>query len=406
MKKLSLVSRSTACTLGLALISTAACAQSPDALYIGGTVTAGASAITSAVNNFFAGMTSKIDSDWKAVQPNLEKITGVINPEGVTLSTNQASSVNGLVSQVIGGEVGPTLNPTISISLLGQVAGDVLPPLPINAAGKIAQNCGNMMFNFESLLGYSSYANQVPTCNPNASATDISSYANFYIQFAADLASPPAQFSLTQNVANNTMTLAQAQTLQQSPEFTAYQTSLRHLVAVQSAGLSNLYYLYSQRVPDANGNSPESVSNYLANWRSQNPSWYASMGSALPTVLMRETLFVLTEMQRDLHEMRKENQRLLASQSIGLLQSVQVSKAMLPMKVSGLQTKMQNIVNPPATTSGSTSSGGSSSTNSSDSNSSNSALDKINAQSSSSSDEALKALGVQPTGTTSTSSGK
>ena len=338
------------------------------------------------------------------MQPNLQNITGVINPEGVTLTTTQDSSVNGLVAQFINGEVGPTLNPTITISLLGQVAGDILPPTPINAQSATLQTCGNMMFNFESLLGYSSYANQVPACNPNASATDISPYANFYIQFAGDMATPPAQFSLMQNVKNNTMTLAQAQTLQQSPQFTAYETALRHIVAVQSAGLSNLYYLYSQRVADANGNSPESVSNYLANWRSQNPSWYASMGSALPTVLMRETLFVLTEMQRDLHEMRKENQRLLASQSIGLLQSTQVSKQLLQLKVSDLQSQMQNIVNPPAATTGTTSSSSSApaSGNSSTSSSANSGLNQVNSQSSSSSDAALSALGVNPNATTTT----
>lgn len=384
MKQSRLFSPSLALVMTLSVFSHTALAQSADATYIGSRVDAGTSSssaivaalispaqgnttpetpptnsVVAAVTNFYLYFMTQLKADWSAPQPNLPQVSAN-NAAAVQLATQQSSAPNSLTASTLTGEIGLAVNKSLGNALGSLFAGDVLPPTQQQvqqalqsgyqgSSPSALQNCGNAMFNFESLMGYSTYAGQVLPCNPNAQPSDVSLYANHYIQWAANLAMPPATFSLNQAVSQNVLTSSQAAALQASPEWASYDLSLRHVVSVQSAGLSNLYYLYSQRAPaDKNGNSPESLANYTANWRVQDPNWYTTMQSALPTVIARETLFVLAEMQRDLHEMRKENQRMLAVQSVIALQSIETYKVFLNMKLAAVKDKMNNMLNPPA----------------------------------------------------------
>lgn len=343
MKHLKSLSTSALVSAGLVLFSMTASAQSADARYIAQSVTNAGNGIITAINSFAAYVITIIKADYEAPQPNMAQVLEV-NPYQNTLVKNQSNATFPISSQFISDIIGPAINPGITAAMASDIAGDMYPPA--NTKNPImAQNCGNSMFNFESLMGYSTYANQVMACNPGTTQ-DISNYASNFVRYAADIARQPAMFSINQLVQNNTLTPDQAYTLEGSREWQDFELYRRHLVSVQSAGLSNLYYLYNQRVADANGNSPELLADQTATWRTSSKQWYTDMSTALPTVLLREQVFILAEMQRDLHEMRKENERALASQAILLLRGTALSKSILAEKLNAVQSRIRNIVNP------------------------------------------------------------
>ncbi len=326
--------------------------------------------------------TQMLTNNWLGPQPNLQ-----------TTQTNNYSSakLNNTVTSITGGGVadqsllaissvlGPNPNPSISASMLAFPAGD---SYTFGGSGSTAQSqtqavlsslygaCGDNAFNFEMFMSPSTYSKVMLPCAPTAQ--DISTYAKAYVQYAADLGNPVSTYSINQLVTDNTVTPDQATSLMNSAEWTEFAQSRRHIIAAQSAGLSNLYYLTALRTPDSNGKSPLSLSDGVAYWRTNplpagaNPStsWYMQMQTALPAMVARETLFILAEMQRDLHDMRKENQRLLAIQSIMQLSSLSPSKQILNVKLTQVQNKVGAITAPPpsststSTTSGTTNVGG------------------------------------------------
>nr|MDQ2993849.1 hypothetical protein [Pseudomonadota bacterium] len=132
----------------------------------------------------------------------------------------------------------------------------------------------------------------------------------------------------------------------------------RSLLSSQSAGLSTLYYLAAQRTPkdpsDPNSPSPESIASAIANWRTApapqgtppDQTWYMQMQTALPAAVARETLFVLAEMQRELHQMRLENQRMMALQAVQGLGMLTAGKTILGMKQSAVQSAVSVMLAP------------------------------------------------------------
>ncbi len=343
MKSLKSLLVSTALSAGCMLFSINASAQSADARYIGQTVTNAGNGIVAAINSFAAYVMTILQADLQGKQPNMDQIIE-LNPYENTLISTQEIATIPMATKFISDIIGPAINPGITAAMASDVAGDVLTPTNV-LNPSVAQNCGNAMFNYESLMGYSTYSNQILSCNPGTKQ-DISGYANNFVKYAGDIARQPAMFSINQLVQNNSLTPDQANKLQQSQEWIDFELYRRHLVSVQSSGLSNLYYLYNQRIADGNGNSPQLLADQIASWRTSNKQWYTDMATALPTVLLREQLFILAEMQRDLHEMRKEHQRALASQAILLLRGTALSKSILADKLNAVNSKIQSIVNP------------------------------------------------------------
>jgi hypothetical protein len=343
MKKLNSLSLAATLTVVLTVFSSTASAQSADAVYIAQSVNNAASGIVGAINNFAAYVMTTMKADIQGAQPNLTQ-TLELNPYTYQLGATEVQGVSALSITPINDSMGPVVNPGMTAALASNIAGDVLPPTNVKNPGTL-QSCGNAMFNFESLMGYLSYANQTMACNPGA-AQDVSPYALNYVKFSADLGAAPSMFSINQLVSNNTLTLTQAGDLQKSPEWTEFELHRRHLVSTQSAGVSNLYYLYNRRVPDGNGNSAELLADQVANWRTNSKSWYTDMSTALSTVLLRENVFIMAEIERDLHEMRKENQRILAMQALMLIRGTELGKTMLSLKEKAVQDKMNSIIAP------------------------------------------------------------
>jgi len=316
--------------------------------------------VVNALNQIYTFLnTQMLTNNWLGPQPNLQK-TQTATTTAAQLSNTVTSLTGGGVSDqsllAISSVIGPNPNSSIAASMLAFPAGDTLTAGSSQSQAVLSGiygACGDNAFNFEMLMSPSIYNKVALPCAP--SPQDISAYAKAYIQFAADLGNPISTYSLNQLVTDNTVTPDQATSVLNSPEWQDFAQSRRHIVAAQSSGLSNLYYLAQLRTPNSNGVSPQSTSDSVAYWRTDpppagaNPSttWYMQMQTALPAMVARETLFVLAEMQRDLHDMRKENQRLLAIQSIMQLSSLSPSKQILNVKLTQVQNKVAAITAPP-----------------------------------------------------------
>jgi len=113
----------------------------------------------------------------------------------------------------------------------------------------------------------------------------------------------------------------------------AYMTALRAYAASQSVGLSNLFEMYAQRVPQKNlakeagwedkfpgetkdGISPLQLDEYSAKRRITNENWYISMETATPVTVQREMLYVLAEMRQEMFKTRMAIERLTATMSV------------------------------------------------------------------------------------------
>lgn len=301
--------------------------------------------------------TQMLTNNWLGPQPNLQKVLTTNNKAAQLNNTVTSLGPGGVSDQsllAISSVVGPNPNPSIGASMLAFPASDSLIYGTTSQTQAVLSSiygaCGNNAFNFEMFMSPSVYGKVTLPCAPNPQ--DISTFAKAYIQYAADLGNPISTYSLNQLVTDNTLTPEQANTVLNSAEYQDFAQTRRFLLAAQSAGLSNLYYLAQLRTPNADGVSPQSLSDSVAYWRTDPPqpnttSWYMQMQTALPAMVARETLFVLAEIQRDLHEMRKENQRLLAIQSITQLAMVSPAKQILNVKLTQVQNKVAAVTAPP-----------------------------------------------------------
>lgn len=191
----------------------------------------------------------------------------------------------------------------------------------------------NQNFNYQSLVSYPVYTGQQQQ------------YALNYIKTVADSATPISQFSLQAQTATDKDFQGlpfkyQQQVIndvQSSPTYQKYQAQRRTMIAQQSAALANLYRIYTKRLPQPSllpgdtaigtpAPSIQQIEDYIATWRVTNPTWYAQMSTAAPATVARETLFVLAEIEKELHNIHMDNEKLITFAAINELQSISGAK--------------------------------------------------------------------------------
>jgi hypothetical protein len=245
----------------------------------------------------------------------------------------------------------------------------VAPSMRIN----LPTNTEHSPFNIDTLLGTVSFSDGATKgsddCQSSPGQGDGSkplcqSYAaQSFIAYASAASNPPvvpAFKTLTPPAYSQT----QVSQFRSSPKVQLYLAELRSYTAVQSAGLSNLYHLYAERIiqqglgktlnvhkygtVDANGNiipgemipdvSPLQAEEYLAKRRVYDPAWYKSMESATsPLTLARETLYLLAEMRLEMYKTRMEYERLIATMSVMQLNQMKTQKALLDQQGSMIE---------------------------------------------------------------------
>lgn len=232
---------------------------------------------------------------------------------------------------------------------------------------------GPSPFNSDTLLGKVAFPDGAgdggSDCQSSANQSDnnkplCQSYAaQSFIGYLSGLGSTPIVPAFS-NMKAKGFTETQIKDFRNSSSVQDYLATLRSYVAQQSAGMSQLNYLYAQRViqkdlgkrlnvhkygtVDGKGKvtpgeviadvSPLQAEEYLATRRVSDPGWYKEMESTTsPMVLARETLYILAEIRLELFKARMENQRLLATLAALQLQGVKSQKILIDQQASTIK---------------------------------------------------------------------
>ncbi len=191
-----------------------------------------------------------------------------------------------------------------------------------------------------------------------------------YLKYVTNYYSPTPKIDFSALTTSGGKNSQLNQAFQQS-NVLEYLYKIRRLEAVSSVGISNLYYLYSERVPQKTKDllknipdedlknlpsnlqkyaSPLALQKWIATHRLSSESsgsngsdssvtpWVQSIENATPATLQREMVYLLAEIQQQLFKQRMINERILATLSVQQLQS---SSAM-NFELSQLQSSICN----------------------------------------------------------------
>lgn len=222
---------------------------------------------------------------------------------------------------------------------------------------------GNAMLNINTLLA------------PDKYTPEQDEYAKNYLRYIESLApSPPIirvskVFSIPSSDPNNAMnpnatdkiilngkdTFADGKTpntvknlqdhLSTSAKYQSYKLSYRSMIAAKSLFLSNLYRSYQSRV-DRKGISAAKLEHDEV-YKRLNPDYYKEMSQASPAVVERETLFLLAQINRNIYEMRRNDERRMVMDSISGLQSSAISNVLLSQIVKDISKEIYCFVTYP-----------------------------------------------------------
>ena len=114
---------------------------------------------------------------------------------------------------------------------------------------------------------------------------------------------------------------------------TGYLNNVRTYVAKSSVAIGNLYYILSKRLPQTNLNGSSQALNELtmATRRIYNPDkegtqWLDSINTASPVTVQREMALLLSEINYQLYLNRQQEERILLTNSLLLLQNLSQNK--------------------------------------------------------------------------------
>lgn len=170
--------------------------------------------------------------------------------------------------------------------------------------------------------------------------------AQNFVRFISGLAQPMDVLNFAD------LDAAQEKKAMQNAAVRSYLVSLREYGALMSVGLSNLYALYAERMPQPNlaaqadlptntpgypNASPLQVEAFLARQRALNPEWYAKMAVASPATIARQTLYTLAEMRLQQFQEQMDLERLVAILSSVELQQAQAARGPLAQTISNLE---------------------------------------------------------------------
>lgn len=186
----------------------------------------------------------------------------------------------------------------------------------------------------EKELNYDPSMNANTILSPETYTPEQEKMAKYFALFAGDFGDPLPKISL------RGLTQTQRLDLQDNdPNFRKFLVAKRTLIANRSVGLGNIYQLIANRTPVNGlgenaglGNKPISAAalqDYLATRRANDAQWYEDMTKSSPSTIQRESLNVLVEMQKQLLQLHKDNERLLLTLSLMQLQGTQMSRALM-----------------------------------------------------------------------------
>lgn len=175
--------------------------------------------------------------------------------------------------------------------------------------------------------------------------------AEHFIKYLSNQYSPAPLVDFSKIISDNKL-----DQVLQMPSVQQYLYTLREMVASYSVGMSDLYYLYQQRVPTdtdkllgsshfqsiIKSNLPENLQKKasplaLEQWMAEHrlvnydpdktnpktvPPWVVAMENATPATLQRETVYLLAEIRYEMFQDRMLRERMLATMAAQQMQSM------------------------------------------------------------------------------------
>lgn len=199
----------------------------------------------------------------------------------------------------------------------------------------------------------SNNSNSTSSSSTSTSSTDngltaknqVENAANF-IRYATGAVQPITSVSrqeydkqwATANPSSTTNETSAQRTARENAQatLTSYLNSVRIYAAKSSVAIGNLYYILSKRLPQTNLNGSSQALNELtmATRRMYNPDkegtqWVDSINTASPVTVQREMALLLSEINYQLYLNRQQEERLLLTNSLLLLQGLSQNKPAL-----------------------------------------------------------------------------
>jgi hypothetical protein len=111
-------------------------------------------------------------------------------------------------------------------------------------------------------------------------------------------------------------------------DYLNYINGYRASLATRSAMMDNLLQMYQRRIETTNKKSTAELEHESASWRlasNSSSKYYQEMEKAPPVKVEREMLFLLAEIRYELYQLRQQNEKLLATQSVMNLQNLKTT---------------------------------------------------------------------------------
>ncbi|WP_167554513.1 type IVB secretion system protein IcmX [Legionella israelensis] len=186
--------------------------------------------------------------------------------------------------------------------------------------------------------------------NPGLTANSQAQQAANFILYASGMATPPNlpklqnYDTLYQQASGNDKSVSKMAQLQAQAAIASYFANLRVYAAQTSVGLSNLYYILSKRMPqnfgtDSENNTSQALNEFnMATWRLYKPQsqqdgvpqpnqqWINMINKASSATVQKEIAVLLAEINYQLYLNRQQQERILLTNSINLLQNTKASE--------------------------------------------------------------------------------
>lgn len=199
--------------------------------------------------------------------------------------------------------------------------------------------------------GGNSTSSSQPTANGLPAQTQAQQAANF-IRYATGQVLPVPlpklkdYDTLYTQAANLSKDVPEATQKQAQTSLTSYLMNIRVYAAQTSVAISNFYYLLSKRMPQnlpGNQVGSQALSEFtMATWRlfspdqkSANTQWVNQINQASPATVQKEMVMLLAEINYQLYLNRQQEERLLLTNSILLLQNAKVTQPLASAITTG-----------------------------------------------------------------------
>jgi intracellular multiplication protein IcmX len=259
----------------------------------------------------------------------------------------------------------PALNQETPILYENQVANNVIGPLPdtatyftykynqaflgqLNSNTLIAPMLYTITADSPDTNSPGSSGTGSSTTNDRLTATNQAQAAANFIRYVTGAVSPLAlpkrqdydklYTAATTPDAKGAITLEQ---MQAQATLSNYLASLRVYAAQSSVGFGNLYYMFSKRLPQntvgtdgSSAKSSQALSEFtMATWRlfnpadpSAKPTWLSQINKASSATVEKEMVTLLAEINYQLYLNRQQEERLLLTNTLLLLQNARASQ--------------------------------------------------------------------------------